>query len=101
VAVGRLHEQLERETASLDEDSDEAALVHVTRRLYKRSAHIPSSLVPEFDEHAAAIYQAWTVARPANDFAAVRPLLEKRLSLAAAKRTAFPVTTTSPIRSST
>ena len=32
---------------------------------------------PALSEHTAATYHAWERARPANDFAAVRPLLEK------------------------
>ena len=80
-AVGRLIEQAEKETAGLPADSDGASLVRVTRREYEQSVRIPSSLVSEFNEHSAVIYQAWTAARPANDFAAVRPLLEKTLDL--------------------
>lgn len=90
VAVGRLLDQLEPETASLPPDSDDAALVRVTRRLYERSVRIPASLVSEFNEHIAAIYQVWTVARPANDFAAVRPLLEKTLELSRRQANCFP-----------
>jgi carboxypeptidase Taq len=80
-AVGRLIEQAAKETASLPADSDEASLVRVARREYEQSVRIPSALVSEFNEHTAVIYQAWTAARPANDFAAVRPLLEKTLDL--------------------
>lgn len=79
--VGRLIEKAAKETASLPADSDEAALVRVARREFEQSVRIPSSLVSEFNEHSATIYQAWTVARPANDFAAVRPLLETTLDL--------------------
>jgi carboxypeptidase Taq len=79
--VGRLIEKAEKETASHPADSDGASLVRVARREYEQSVRIPSSLVSEFNEHSAKIYQAWTVARPANDFAAVRPLLETTLDL--------------------
>src|SRR5262245_64859689 len=80
VAVGRLLDRLENETAWPTE-SDEAALVRVTRRLYEQSVRVPTALVAEFEEHTAATYGAWTIARPANDFSAVRPLLEKTLEL--------------------
>ena len=80
-AVGRLIEQAEKETASLPAGSDEASLVRVARREFEQSVRIPSALVSEFNEHVAVIYQAWTAARPANDFAAVRPLLENTLDL--------------------
>ena len=89
-AVGRLLDQLERETASLPPGSDDAALVRVTRRLYEQSVRIPGALVSEFNEHAATIYQAWTVARPADDFATMRPLLEKTLELSRRQANCFP-----------
>lgn len=79
--TGRLLERAEAECASRPYDSDEASLLRVTRRLFDRAVRLPASFVAESSEHYAAIYQAWTVARPANDFAAVRPLLEKTLDL--------------------
>jgi carboxypeptidase Taq len=88
-AVGRLLDRLEKETA-VPADSDEAALVRVTRRLYEQSVRVPTALVAEFEEHTAATYGAWTVARPANDFPAVRPLLEKTLELSRAWANCFP-----------
>ncbi len=89
-AVGKLLDQAEREVATLPADSDDAALVRVTHRLYEQAVRVPVSLVAEFNEHAALIYQAWTVARPANDFAAVRPLLEKTLELSRRQAECFP-----------
>ena len=80
-AVGRLLDRLERETASLSPESVDASLVRVTRRRYERSVRVPASLVAELDEQAARTYQVWTVARPANDFAAVCPLLEQLVDL--------------------
>lgn len=89
-AVGKLIDAAERETASLPYDSDEAALVRVTRREYEQSVRIPAALVSEMKEHAALSYQAWTVARPANDFAAVRPILEKTLDISRRVANCFP-----------
>src|SRR5262245_42282628 len=88
-AVGRLLDRLESETA-FPADSDEAALVRVTRRLYEQSVRVPTTLVSEFEEHAATTYRAWTAARPANDFPAVRPLLEKTLELSRRWANYFP-----------
>ena len=79
--IGRLLDAAARETQSHAFESDEASLVRVTRRRWERAVRVPSSLVSEIEEHAAISYQAWTVARPANDFAAVRPHLEKTLGL--------------------
>lgn len=89
-AVGRLLDRLERDMASLPPDSDDASLVRVTRRIYERSIRVPASLVAEFDEEAAKAYQAWTVARPTNDFAAVSPLLENLLELSRRRANCFP-----------
>ena len=88
--TGKLLERAEAESASADYDSDAAALVRVTRRQFEQAVRVPGSLIAEFNEHAAASYQAWTVARPANDFAAVRPLLEKTLELSRRQAECFP-----------
>ena len=88
--IGRRLEAAERETAGLPPDSDEASLVRVTRRLWDQSVRIPTSLVSEFQEHIAHTYQAWTVARPANDFATLRPLLERSLELSRRMAECFP-----------
>ncbi len=88
--TGRLLERAEAEAAPSPYDSDAAALVRVTRRLFEQAVRVPASLVAEFNAHAATIYQAWTVARPANDFAAVRPLLEKTLELSRRQADCFP-----------
>jgi carboxypeptidase Taq len=88
-AVGHLLDQLERE-AALAPESDDAALLRVARRHYEQAVRMPGSLVSELGEHHAAIYQAWTAARPANDFAAVRPLLEKTLALSRRQAQCFP-----------
>jgi carboxypeptidase Taq len=78
-ALGRLLDELERETRDLPYDSDEASLVRVTRREYDRAVKVPAAFVSQMSEHDALSYQAWTEARPANDFARMRPLLEQTL----------------------
>jgi carboxypeptidase Taq len=80
-ALGRLLEGLERELRGQPPDSDEAALVREARRDFERAVRIPGAFVSEFSTHTAASYQAWTTARPANDFARIRPVLEKTLEL--------------------
>lgn len=77
--TGRLLDAAAKETASMPYDSDEASLVRATRREWELEIRRPADLVAEFEEHKARIYQAWIEARPANDFARVRPLLEKTL----------------------
>ncbi len=79
--IGKLLDQLRRHEESLPADSDDASLIRVTRRDYERAVKVPAEFVGKLSEHTAATYQAWTQARPANDFAAVRPLLEQTLDL--------------------
>ncbi len=88
--VGRLLEDLRPYEASLPYDSDDASLIRVTRRAYERDVKVPAAFVALLNEHGAASYQAWTVARPANDFAAVRPNLEKTLDLSRQLAEFFP-----------
>lgn len=90
VATGRALEQAERETASLPADHDDAALVRVARRNYDQSVRLPSTLVEELNVHSARSYQAWTEARPADDFERVRPLLERTLELSRRISDCFP-----------
>jgi carboxypeptidase Taq len=88
--TGRLLDAAAKETASLPFESDEASLVRVTRRNWEQSVKIPTALVAEFQEHCAKSYQAWTEAKPKNDFATVRPLLEKTLDLSRRMADCFP-----------
>jgi len=80
-AIGRLLDQLEPWAATLDPASDDASLVRVTRREYDQAVKVPADFVAEINTHAAASYQAWTEARPNDDFAAVAPMLQKTLDL--------------------
>jgi len=88
--VGHLLDDLKAYEASLPYDSDDASLIRVTRRDYERRVRVPAEFVGRLTEHGAASYQAWTVARPANDFAAVRPNLEKTLDLSRELANYFP-----------
>ncbi len=89
-ALGKLLEELRGLETSLPYDADDASLVRVTRREYERATRVPAALVAELNEHTAAAYQAWTEARHANDFARVRPLLEKTLELSRRYAECFP-----------
>jgi len=57
------------------EGSFAARLVRVTRRDIERATKVPASFVGAFAKHSAEIYDRWTRARPANDFAAVEDLM--------------------------
>jgi carboxypeptidase Taq len=82
--LGRLIEQLTPYAQSLPPDSDDAALVRVTGRDYAKAIRVPTSFVEQLSAHSSAAYDAWTRARQNNDFAAMRPFLERTLDLSCA-----------------
>jgi carboxypeptidase Taq len=88
--VGKLLDDLLAYGESLDPDSDDAAIIRVARRNYERLVRVPAELLGEFYEHSANSYQAWTTARPANDFAAVQTNLEKTLDISRRMADCFP-----------
>ncbi len=88
--IGRLLEDLRPLETGLPYDSDDAGLIRVTRRGYERAVKVPASFAEEFARHTSASYQAWTEARPADDFAKVRPYLEKTLELSRRYADFFP-----------
>jgi carboxypeptidase Taq len=79
--IGRLLDQLRDHESALPYEHDDASLIRVTRRDYERATKVPSSFVAKLSNHQSETYQAWTQARPANDFKAVSPFLEKTLDL--------------------
>ncbi len=89
-AVGSLLDQLEAELGDRPADDDAAALVTVTRREYDRAVKVPASLVGEISELTSTLYDAWTRARPANDFAGLMPMLEQELDLFRKMAECFP-----------
>jgi carboxypeptidase Taq len=88
--VGRMLDDLQGYAEGLPFDSDDASLIRVTRRNYEKATKVPSSLLATFFQHSAAAYQAWTQARPANDFATMQPYLEKTLDLSRQVANCFP-----------
>jgi carboxypeptidase Taq len=89
-AVGRLLDDLEPWAESLSYDSDEAALIRLARREYQRATRLPPTFVAELADCQARSYAAWAKARPADDFAAVRPYLERTLDLSRRYSSFFP-----------
>jgi carboxypeptidase Taq len=80
-AIGRLLDALAPWAEAQGEDSDVAALVRVTRRDFDRATRVPAAFMQRLSEHSAKTYHAWEAARPANDFAAVAPLLATTIEL--------------------
>ncbi len=88
--LGKLLDDLRSYEESLPYDSDEASLIRVARRGYEQLVRIPSNVMAEFYEHASLSYQTWTEARPANNFAKMRPLLETTLDFSRKFANYFP-----------
>jgi carboxypeptidase Taq len=88
--IGNLLDDLRPYEKSLPADSDDASLIRITRRDYERSIRVPASHVAEARRHGSASFQAWTQARPADDFAAMQPYLERTLELSREFASFFP-----------
>jgi carboxypeptidase Taq len=80
-ALGNLIDALTAYAEGLPPDHDDACLVRVARRNFEKAIKVPADYVARASEHSAASYQAWTRARPADDFASMVPYLEKTLAL--------------------
>lgn len=74
-AVDELYEV--RETLSLEDQVN----VRETKRRVDIQRKLPEEFVIEQSQTAAMSYNTWVAARPANDFKAVQPYLEKLLEL--------------------
>jgi carboxypeptidase Taq len=79
--VGRLLDELEPLEASLDPDSDDAALIRVTRRDFQKSVQVPSSLRAAIARAAAEARPVWVKAKAESDFASFLPSLERIVEL--------------------
>lgn len=90
--VGELLETLRPLEASTPFEDDTASLIRVTGREYEQAARVPAEFEARLSDHVARVYQTWTTARPANDFFAVAPLLEKTLDLSCELASYFPDT---------
>jgi len=89
-AVGHLLDELQPWAESQPPDSDDAALIRKARRDYDKQVKVSADWVSRFSLHSAASYQAWTQARPNNDFKAVSDNLKKTLDLSREFSNFFP-----------
>jgi carboxypeptidase Taq len=80
-AVGKLIDALSRWAKRLPPDSDDACLIRVVARDYRKATRVPADYVERVNAVGSASFDAWTRARPENDFAAMVPHLEKILDL--------------------
>lgn len=75
--VGKLIEDLLPYAEGLDPDSDDARLLEVTDREYKKATKVPADFVAEFAQVTTMAHGAWEEAREKDDFAKFQPHLEK------------------------
>lgn len=88
--IGKLLDELQPWAEKQGKDSDELALIREARRNYDRATKVPPEFVGRVNEHASKSYQAWTKARPENDFKTMRPFLETTLELSREYANYFP-----------
>ncbi len=81
-----LLEAAEATRNQLDPDSDDTALLRVTRRDFTRATKLPPEFVAERARASSLSAQVWRKARRENDFPAFRPALEQMVDFA--RRTA-------------
>ena len=89
-ALGHLLDDLRPYEESLPYDSDDASLIRVARRQYERDIRLPPMFIAELYEHMSNTYHAWVVARPANDFKSLEPMLQKGVDLSRRMADFFP-----------
>jgi carboxypeptidase Taq len=77
--VGRLLEQLEGR--SLDPETDDGALVRVTRRDYDHAVKIPAQLVAEAARASSEARPIWQRARQTSDWKLFAPYLERNVDI--------------------
>ncbi|MEM9072196.1 MAG: carboxypeptidase M32 [Myxococcota bacterium] len=86
----RMADLLSQLSGLSDDESVDGALYRRAHRLWERATQVPAELVAEAKAHAAETYVAWTQARAENNFAAIRPFLEKNVELSRRWAGCFP-----------
>jgi carboxypeptidase Taq len=80
-ALARLIDRVAPAAEREGNESFAARLVRVARKDVERATKVPAAFVSAFANHRAEIYDKWTRARPANDFASVATLLAKTVEM--------------------
>ncbi len=75
--VGSLLEELKPYAESLDPESDDACLIEVTERDFRKSTKVPNEYVAEWSRVTTVAHGAWEEARSKDDFSHFQPHLEK------------------------
>jgi carboxypeptidase Taq len=76
--VGKLLDELKD---AYHPESDEFALIKVTRRQYEKSTRVPAAFVAEQAEVTAAAHEGWVEARQKSDYSIFEPHLTKVMDL--------------------
>jgi carboxypeptidase Taq len=79
--VGQLLEDLESLSQQLPPDSDDACLIKITLREYRKLRRVPSAYVEEDTRVTSNAYSVWEKAKADSDFSLFRPELEKIVAL--------------------
>ena len=80
--VGRVLDAADAEINGQGPDSDDAALVRVTRRRWEKARRVPSALAAELARASSIGQKEWVAARANSDFASFIPCLERNYELA-------------------
>lgn len=88
--VGHLLADLGPEAADAPAEANDAALVRVATRLYRRKTRIPARLVGEVFQVTAFAQEVWARARAENDFESFKPHLERIFDLKRQVAACFP-----------
>ena len=84
--TGRLLDELRPLEDSLEPDSDDAALIRVTRREYEKASRVPTELRAEMTRAAAQARPVWVKARAESNFELFLPVIGTERRAAAALR---------------
>ena len=80
--TGRLLDAAASQLDGAPPESDDAALVRVTRRRWEKARRVPTELAAELARAASVGQEAWVKAREESDFALFAPYLKHNLELA-------------------
>lgn len=78
--LGNLIDALLPYGESLDYHSDDAALIRVAQEHFERRSKVSPQFTADFAEHSSESFTVWTEARAENNFAKVKPYLEKSVA---------------------
>lgn len=88
--LGMLLEELEPYAESLDPNSDDARLIRVSAKDFRKATCVPTDFVVEFAQVTAMAQQSWMEARQKSDFSVFQPHLEKVVELRRRYASFFP-----------